>query len=65
MAHTYKESNVEILNPSYLIDQGVILLLETNKIQPNEILKYSWLREFNEIDLDTIVESIEPTFLHG
>lgn len=60
-----EESDVEILNPSYLIDKKVILLLENNKIQSTEISKYSWLREFNEIDLDTILESIEPTFLHN
>lgn len=60
-----KESDVEILNPSYLIDQEIILLLEIDKFQSNEISKYSWLREFNEINLDSILESIEPTFLHN
>ena len=57
------ESVVEILNPSYLIDREIILLLETDKFQSNKISKYSWLREFNEINLDSILESIEPTFL--
>jgi len=57
-----KESEVEILNPSYLIDQEIILLLDTDKFQSKEISKYSWLREFNEINLDSILESIEPTF---
>lgn len=60
-----KESEVKILNPSYLIDQEIILLLEIDKFQSNEISKYSWLREFNEINLDSILESIEPTFLHN
>jgi len=60
-----KESEVEILNPSYLIDQEIILLLETDKFQSNEISKYSWLREFNEINLDSILKSIEPTFLQS
>lgn len=57
-----QENEVEILNPSYLIDQGIILLLESDKLQSKEISKYSWLREFNEINLDSILESIEPTF---
>jgi len=59
------ESEVEILNPSYLIDQEIILLLDTDKFQSKEISKYSWLREFNEINLDSILESIEPTFTHN
>ncbi len=59
------ESEVEILNPSYLIDRGIILLLESDKLQSKEISKYSWLREFNEINIDSILESIEPTFTHN
>ena len=57
------EGEVEILNPSYLIDQEIILLLEPNKFQSEEISKYSWLKEFKEINLDSILKSIEPTFL--
>lgn len=59
------ESEVEILNPSYLIDRGIILLLESDKLQSKEISKYSWLREFNEINIDSILGSIEPTFTHN
>ena len=58
-----EESGVEILTPSYLLDQEIILLFETNKIQSDEISKYNWLREFNEINLDSILKSIKPTFL--
>ena len=57
------EGEVEILNPSYLIDQEIIPLLEPNKFQSEEISKYSWLKEFKEINLDSILKSIEPTFL--
>jgi hypothetical protein len=56
------EGGVEILDPSYLIDQEIILLIETNKVNSNDLSKYSWLREFNEFNLDSILKSIEPTF---
>lgn len=59
-----KESDVEILNPSYLIANKIILLFETDNFHPNEISKYSWLREFNDINLDSILKNISPTFLH-
>ena len=59
------ESEVEILNPSYLIDQEIILLLEPDKFQSKEISTYSWLRNFNEINIDSILGSIEPTFTHN
>jgi len=60
-----KESDVEVLNPSYLIDQDIIVLLNTDKVEGDELENYSWLSEFKEINLDSILNSIEPTFPPG
>jgi hypothetical protein len=57
-----KEGEVEILNPSYLLDQDIIVLLEAGRLQTNELSKYNWLRDFNEIKIDSILKSIKPTF---
>ena len=57
-----EESDVEILDPSYLIEKEIIVLLETDKLQPNKLLRYSWLKAFNEINVDSILNTISPTF---
>jgi len=57
-----KEGDVEILDPSLNIDQGIIILHETKRLQLTELSKYSWLRDFDEINLDSILSPIEPTF---
>ena len=44
------------------IEKEIIVLLETNKLQPNKLSRYSWLKAFNEINVDSILNTISPTF---
>jgi len=60
-----KEGNVDIFDPSSIIDQGIIVIHEKQLFQPEELLKYSWLTDFNEIDFNSILSTIEPTFPPG
>lgn len=60
-----RENEVKILDPSNIVDQGIIVLLETEKVQPNELSKYTWLIDFKEINIDSILDTIEPTFPPG
>ena len=58
-----KDYEGKILNPSFLLEQNIILLAEKKDSSPEAILNYTWFNEFNEVNLDTIFESIEPTFI--
>jgi hypothetical protein len=50
----------EILDPSYLLKEKVILIFD--KEDKKTFKEYTWLKDFSEIDLDSILKSIEPTF---
>jgi len=60
---TLKNKNINILNPSYLIEKNIIMIIERQKYNEDGLDKYSWFKDFNEIDLDIILESIKPTFI--
>jgi hypothetical protein len=51
----------EIIDPSFLLQNDIIRLLD-NEILDSE--RYSWLKEFNKIDITRIMDSFEPTFPH-
>jgi hypothetical protein len=57
-----EQGESEILDPSFLLEQKIILLMEKKDWSPDRISKYTWLEEFNQINIDSILESIEPTF---
>ena len=49
----------EIINPSTLIEKGIVNILEDEPPKPE---RYSWFQSFNEIDINKIMDSFEPTF---
>jgi hypothetical protein len=57
-----KEYEGKILDPSFLLEQNIVLLVEKKESSPETISKYTWFDEFDDINIDSILESIEPTF---
>jgi hypothetical protein len=49
----------KILDPSFLLENNIVKLFD-NEIPSLE--KFTWLKEFNEIDIDQLMKSFEPTF---
>ncbi len=53
-----------ILDPSFLIDNNVIVLKKNKEFNSDQLNEYSWLTQFDDIDLNSILEPITPTFLN-
>ncbi|MHA2473200.1 MAG: hypothetical protein ACXAES_08205 [Promethearchaeota archaeon] len=60
---TLKEDNINILDPTFLLEKNIILLIEKKDWSPEELKNYTWFDEFNQINVESILASIEPTFL--
>ena len=54
-----KERECEILDPSFLLESNTIKLVDKDY---SKIEQYTWLKEFEEINIDSIMNSFEPTF---
>lgn len=52
----------ELLDPSFLLEKGVIKIFKNENVK-HELSKYSWMTNFEEIDINSILDSIEPTFI--
>lgn len=52
-----------IIDPAFLLKLNIILLIENKKELPTNFSNYTWFDEFNDINLDNILESVRPTFL--
>ncbi len=53
-----EEGDDNILDPSFLLDQKVIILHESEELKENVIQNYSWLRSFEKINLVLFIQSI-------
>ncbi|MHA2400089.1 MAG: hypothetical protein ACXADU_14545 [Promethearchaeota archaeon] len=60
---TLKEDKVTILDPSFLLEKNIIILKEKKNCSPEQLKNYTWFDEFNQINVESIVASIKPTFL--
>jgi len=49
----------KILDPSFLLESNVIKLLDK---ETSNLEQYTWLKEFDEINTDLIMNTFEPTF---
>ena len=49
----------KILDPSFLLESNVIKLLDK---ETSNLEQYTWLKEFDEINIDLIMNTFEPTF---
>jgi len=54
-----KDFEGEIIDPSFLLESNVIKLLDK---ETSNLEQYTWLKEFDEINIDLIMNTFEPTF---
>lgn len=54
-----KDYEGKIINPSFLLESNVIKLLDK---ETSNLEQYTWLKEFDEIKIDLIMNTFEPTF---
>ena len=54
-----KDFEGEIIDPSFLLENNIITSVN-NEISDTE--QYSWLKDFDTIDITQVMESFEPTF---
>ncbi len=51
-----------IMDPSFLLENKIILLVNKNNYSSDQLKNYSWLDDFDAINIDSILKSIRPTF---
>ncbi len=54
-----KDFEGEIMDPSFLIENNLIKLVDK---ELSNLERYTWLKEFDEINIDSIMGSFQPTF---
>ena len=54
-----KDFEGNILDPSFLLEQKIIIISNVDGFPSDQ---YTWEKNFDEIDLDAILKSIDPTF---
>ncbi|MFX0034343.1 MAG: hypothetical protein ACFE9I_01725 [Candidatus Hermodarchaeota archaeon] len=52
------EGEDNLLDSSFLIDKNIIVLQKFTELENNKLQKYSWFNTFEEINLESIVQSI-------
>jgi hypothetical protein len=57
------EEDREILDPSFLLEQNIIILKDSKELEDIKPQNYSWFSTFAEINLEKIVQSIKSTHL--
>lgn len=53
-----EKNEIELLNPSLLLENNVILLLSSEKIEFNDLNKYNWLSDLSEVNIEGVLNSI-------
>jgi len=53
-----KTNEMELLNPSILLENNVILLLDSEETGSIHLSKYNWLNNLGEVDIEIILNSI-------
>ena len=56
---TLQEFEGDIIDPSFLLENDIIKLFDKEIPNPDQ---YTWLKEFDEINISSIMNSFEPTF---
>ena len=51
----------DIIDPSFLFENDVINVIDYEISDPK---KYSWFKSFDQIDINRIMASFDPTFQH-
>jgi len=53
-----EKSETELLCPSFLLENNAIILLSSEKIEYNDLDKYNWLSDLNEVNIEGVLNSI-------
>ncbi len=53
-----EDGEVDILDPSFLLDKSVIILQKSEDLENLKMVKYSWFSPFDNINLEPIIQSI-------
>jgi len=53
-----EKNETELLNPSFLLEKNVIILLSSEETENNDLNKYNWLSDLNEVDIEGILNSL-------
>ena len=56
---TLQEFEGDIIDPSFLLENDIVKLYDKEIPNPDQ---YTWLKEFDEINIGSIMNSFEPTF---
>ncbi|MFX1242413.1 MAG: hypothetical protein ACFFA7_14285 [Promethearchaeota archaeon] len=56
-----EDGDNNLLDPSFLIDQNIIILQESKELESSNIQDYSWLNSFDEINFEEIIQSIKTS----
>lgn len=56
-----EDGEVDILDPSFILDKNVIILQKSEELESLKIQKHSWFSTFDTINLESIVQSITTT----
>jgi hypothetical protein len=54
-----EKNESELLNPSFLLENNVIILVNSEKIENNDLNKYNWFSDLNELNIEGVLNSIE------
>lgn len=58
-----EKNEVSLLNPSFLLENNVILLLGSEEAKSSDLSNYMWLTDLTEIDLERILNSITQSII--
>ncbi|NHJ19349.1 MAG: hypothetical protein EAX91_00290 [Candidatus Lokiarchaeota archaeon] len=56
-------NEISLLNPSFLLENNVIILLSSEKAEDSDLNKYIWLSDLNEVDIEGILNSITQSLI--
>ena len=51
-------NEIELLNPSFLLENNVIILINSEKTENNDLNKFNWLTDLSEVNIEGIINSI-------
>jgi hypothetical protein len=58
-----EKNEAPLLNPSYLLESNVILLLESEGVEYSDLSNCIWLNDLTEVDLEGIINSIVQSLI--
>jgi len=53
-----EKNEIELLDPSFLLENNVIMLLNSEESEINDLDEYNWVSDLSEVDIEGILNSI-------